>query len=85
MFRAEEIGISIGTGLNRTRHRSDEIVDKSKPKEDTPSWWISSTWVPQESDEDKDSDDDNNDHHDNNNHHDNDGNDGSHDNDHHDI
>ncbi|GBB91773.1 hypothetical protein RclHR1_19140007 [Rhizophagus clarus] len=57
---AEEIGISIRTGLSRKCYRSDNIVDnKSKPNEDMLGWWISSRWVAQESDEDDDDEDDN--------------------------
>jgi serine/threonine-protein kinase RIM15 len=42
------------------RHRSDNIVDKkSKPSDEMPDWWISSSWVPlEESDNDDDDDDD---------------------------
>lgn len=58
MDRADEIGISIGTGLSRVRHRSDNYVDnKSKPKDDMPSWWISSNWIPPESEDEDDEDD----------------------------
>ncbi|CAG8771275.1 325_t:CDS:1, partial [Rhizophagus irregularis] len=58
LHRSEEIGISIGSGLSRPRYRSDENFDKkSKPKENIPSWWISSSWVAQESDEDGDEED----------------------------
>ncbi|POG73885.1 hypothetical protein GLOIN_2v1772065 [Rhizophagus irregularis DAOM 181602=DAOM 197198] len=65
LHRSEEIGISIGSGLNRPRYRSEENFDKkSKPKENIPSWWISSSWIAQESEEDGDeednSDEDNN-------------------------
>ncbi|CAB5190276.1 unnamed protein product [Rhizophagus irregularis] len=62
LHRSEEIGISIGSGLSRPRYRSDENFDKkSKPKENIPSWWISSSWVIQESDEDGDEEDNSND------------------------
>ena len=54
--RAEEIGESIGTGLTRKRYPSEKN-DKSKPKEDMPDWWISSSWVPLESDDDDDDND----------------------------
>ncbi|CAG8748925.1 1245_t:CDS:2, partial [Rhizophagus irregularis] len=62
LHRSEEIGISIGSGLSRPRYRSDENFDKkSKPKENISSWWISSSWVIQESDEDGDEEDNSND------------------------
>ena len=57
MKRADEIGISIGTGLSRVRHRSENFIDKkSKPKDDMPDWWISSNWVPPESSEEDEED-----------------------------
>lgn len=62
LHRAEEIAISIGTGLTRIRHRSDEYSDNSRPKNNIPDWWISSNWVsPPESDDDEDNDGDNDD------------------------
>ncbi|CAB5374775.1 unnamed protein product [Rhizophagus irregularis] len=62
LHRAEEIGISIKTGLSRTRYRSDNNVDKkSEPNESMSSWWISSTWAAQESDDDEEEEDNNND------------------------
>ncbi|CAB5392204.1 unnamed protein product [Rhizophagus irregularis] len=62
LHRAEEIGISIETGLSCTRYRSDNNVDKkSEPNESISSWWISSTWAAQESDDDEEEEDNNND------------------------
>ncbi|CAB4396219.1 unnamed protein product [Rhizophagus irregularis] len=62
LHRAEEIGISIRTGLSRTRYHSDNNVDKkSEPNESMSSWWISSTWAAQESDDDEEEEDNNND------------------------
>jgi hypothetical protein len=66
LYRADEIGVSTGTGLTRIRHRSYAYTDnKSKPKDHMPRWWISSTWIPPESDDEDDNgdddDDDNND------------------------
>lgn len=59
MYRAEEIGISLGTGLSRVRHRVDNYTDKSRPKDNMPDWWISSTWTsPPVSDDDDDDNDD---------------------------
>lgn len=59
MIRAEEIGISLGTGLTRVRHRLDNDIDtKSKPGEEMPGWWISSTWEPPPESDDDDDDDD---------------------------
>jgi hypothetical protein len=58
LYRADEIGISIGTGLTRVRHRSDDYVDKkSKPTDEMPTWWISSNWVPSESESEDEEDD----------------------------
>ncbi|PKY60115.1 hypothetical protein RhiirA4_483439 [Rhizophagus irregularis] len=56
LYRADEIGISTGTGLTRIRHRSDAYIDnKSKPNDKMPRWWISSAWVlSSESDDDDD-------------------------------
>ncbi|CAB4429777.1 unnamed protein product [Rhizophagus irregularis] len=57
LYRADEIGISTGTGLTRIRHRSDHayIDNKSKPNDKMPRWWISSAWVlSSESDDDDD-------------------------------
>ena len=57
MKRAEEIGISVGTGLSRVRHRSDTYIDKkSRPKDEMPDWWISSNWVAPSSDSDDEED-----------------------------
>jgi len=58
LYRAEEIGISIGMGLTRIRNHSDAYVDnKSKPDyEKMPDWWISSTWIQPESDDKEDED-----------------------------
>ena len=58
MNRAEEIGISLGTGLSRVRYRSDDNIDsKSRPEREMPDWWISSAWVPPpESDDDNEND-----------------------------
>jgi hypothetical protein len=55
LYHAEEIGTSLGTGLSRVRHRVNDFVDeKSRPKDNMPEWWISSTWTnPPESDEDE--------------------------------
>ena len=61
LYYAEEIGISLGTGLSRVRHRVNDFVDeKSRPKDNMPNWWISSNWTNPES-ADEDDDDDNND------------------------
>jgi hypothetical protein len=55
LYHAEEIGTSLGTGLSRVRHRVNDFVDeKSRPKDNMPEWWISSTWTNPESDEDDD-------------------------------
>ncbi|GBB94797.1 hypothetical protein RclHR1_24130002 [Rhizophagus clarus] len=41
LSQAEEIGISIRTGLSCKHYHTDDIVDnKSKPNEDMPGWWI---------------------------------------------
>jgi hypothetical protein len=79
LFRAEEIGVSMGTGLSRIRHRNDSYIDKkSRLSEKMVDWWISSTWINPESDDDDDDDnddDDNNNDDPNNNDHDNNNND----------
>lgn len=56
LYHAEEIGISLGTGLSRVRHRVNDFVDeKSRPKDNMPNWWISSNWTnPESTDEDDD-------------------------------
>ena len=65
MYRADEIGVSTGTGLTQICHHSYAYTDnKSKPKDHMPRWWISSTWIPPESD-DNDNEDDNGDEDDN--------------------
>ena len=47
MNRAEEIGISLGTGLSHVRYRPDDNIDsKSRLGREMPDWWISSAWVP---------------------------------------
>ena len=59
MFRAEEIGVSLGTGLDRVRHRIEGYTDiKSRPSEEMADWLISSNWAPPESDDDNDDDND---------------------------
>ena len=61
LYYAEEIGISLGTGLSRVWHCVNDFVDeKSQPKDNMPNWWISSNWTNPES-ADEDDDDDNND------------------------
>jgi hypothetical protein len=77
--RADEIGISIGTGLSHVRHRSENFIDKkSKPKDDMPDWWISSNWVPPESSEEDEEDNSLSDHNnDNDNDNDNNNNNGN--------
>jgi len=57
LYHAEEIGISLSTGLNRVWHRVNDFVDE---KDNMPNWWISSNWTNPES-ADEDDDDDNND------------------------
>jgi len=59
MHRADEIGVSLGTGLNRLRYRLDDDIDnKCRPGLEMPDWWISSSWVsPLESDDDNDEND----------------------------
>jgi hypothetical protein len=50
LYHAEEIGISLGTGLSRVRHRVNDFVDeKSRPKDNMSNWWISSNWTNPES------------------------------------
>ncbi|GES74309.1 hypothetical protein GLOIN_2v1477808 [Rhizophagus clarus] len=64
LFRADEIGVSIGTGLSRKRYHLDDIDKKSRPTQDMANWWISSRWIEPESDDDDDDEDndgDNND------------------------
>jgi len=68
LYRADEIGVSTGTGLTQICHHSYAYTDnKSKPKDHMPRWWISSTWIPPESDDedDNDNEDDNGDEDDN--------------------
>jgi len=72
------------------RHRSDDVIDeKSKPSDEMPDWWISSSWVPLESDDDdefiditnRDSNNDRNNDKDDNNNNNNDNNDNNNNND----
>ena len=60
LYHVEEIGISLGTGLSRVRHRVNDFVDEKADQKITPNWWISSNWTNPES-ADEDDDDDNND------------------------
>ncbi|GBB87607.1 hypothetical protein RclHR1_14080004 [Rhizophagus clarus] len=60
LFRADEIRVSIRTGLSCKHYRLDDVNKKSRPTQDMVNWWISSRWIEPESDDDDDDDEDNN-------------------------